>query len=69
MGMMTQRKTPKAAVRKPARTKLGPGEAERRQRAYAAHRRDWAEAVGRPYQGKEDPRPPPGEIDIDAAEE
>jgi hypothetical protein len=38
-------------------------EAERRQRAYAAHRRAWAEAVGRPYTRDEDPRPPPGELD------
>jgi hypothetical protein len=38
-------------------------EAARRQRAYAAHRRDWAEAVGRPYTRDEDPRPPPGELD------
>jgi hypothetical protein len=38
-------------------------EAERRQRAYAAHRRAWAEAVGRPYTRDEDPRPPPGEVD------
>jgi hypothetical protein len=38
-------------------------EAERRQRAYAARRRAWAEAVGRPYKGDEDLRPPPGEVD------
>jgi hypothetical protein len=38
-------------------------EAERRQSAYAVHRRAWAEAVGRPYRGDEDPRPPPGEVD------
>jgi hypothetical protein len=38
-------------------------EADRRQRAYAAHRRAWAEAVGRPYLREEDPRPPPGEVD------
>lgn len=37
--------------------------AKRRQQAYAAHRRAWAEAVGRPYVGYEDPRPPPGEVD------
>jgi hypothetical protein len=48
---------------------LATDEAERRQRAYAAHRRAWAEAVGRPYQRQEDPRPPPGELDVDAAEE
>ncbi|HEY1559300.1 MAG TPA: hypothetical protein VGF71_00255 [Caulobacteraceae bacterium] len=37
--------------------------AKRCQQAYAAHRRAWAEAVGRPYVGDEDPRPPPGEVD------
>lgn len=37
--------------------------AEARQRAYARSRRDWAEAVGRPYGRKSDPRPPPGELD------
>lgn len=37
--------------------------AERLQRAYAAHRRAWAKAVGRPYRRDEDPRPPPGEIE------
>ena len=59
----------KRAQRKPARPAISPAEMERRQRAYAAHRRAWAEAVGRPYLGKEDPRPPPGELDVDAAEE
>jgi hypothetical protein len=49
--------------RKTARKPLSRTEAERRQRAYAAHRRAWAEAVGRPYKGDEDPRPPPGELD------
>ncbi len=38
-------------------------EAARRQRAYADSRRAWAEAVGRPYKGDEDLRPPPGEVD------
>lgn len=38
-------------------------EAQRRQQAYAVHRRAWAEAAGRPYLGDEDPRPPPGEVD------
>ncbi len=38
-------------------------QAQRRQRAYAAKRRAWAEAVGRPYDRAEDPRPPPGELD------
>ena len=43
---------------------MSEAEARKRQKAYAAHRRDWAEAVGRPY-GKTDadPRPPPGELD------
>ena len=49
--------------RKPAKAPLSRGEADRRQRAYADHRRAWAEAVGRPYKGDEDPRPPPGELD------
>jgi hypothetical protein len=43
-------------------------EAERRQRAYAQHRRAWAEAVGRPYTRDEDPRPPPGELDVEPDE-
>jgi hypothetical protein len=43
-------------------------EAERRQMAYAASRREWAERVGRPYEVEPDPRPPPGELDA-AAEE
>ena len=38
-------------------------EAERRQAVYAARRRAWAEAVGRPYEDKPDRRPPPGELD------
>jgi hypothetical protein len=42
-------------------------EAKRRQTAYAASRRAWAEAVGRPYDNAPDLRPPPGELD--AAEE
>ena len=37
--------------------------AEQRQRDYAQARREWAEAVGRPYARKSDPRPPPGEVD------
>lgn len=59
------RRTP----RKTAKPAMSQTETERRQRAYAAHRRAWAEAVGRPYQREEDPRPPPGELDVDAAEE
>jgi hypothetical protein len=43
-------------------------EAKRRQAAYAASRRAWAERVGRPYEDRSDPRPPPGELDA-AAEE
>jgi hypothetical protein len=46
---------------KPAQ--MSPAEARRRQQDYAAHRRVWAEAVGRPYAGDEDSRPPPGEVD------
>ncbi len=42
--------------------------AEARQRDYARSRRDWAEAVGRPYASKSDPRPPPGELDAAADE-
>jgi len=33
------------------------------QRVYAAKRRAWAKAVGRPYAKIEDHRPPPGELD------
>jgi len=43
-------------------------EAERRQAAYAASRRAWAEAVGRPYQDDPDLRPPPGELEGEADE-
>jgi hypothetical protein len=42
--------------------------ARRLQAAYAASRREWARAVGRPYDGDPDLRPPPGELDA-AAEE
>ncbi|MEP6968471.1 MAG: hypothetical protein ABI906_10365 [Pseudomonadota bacterium] len=42
--------------------------ARERQRVYAARRRAWAKAVGRPYTRDHDPRPPPGELDA-AAEE
>lgn len=42
--------------------------ARERQAAYAAQRRAWAEAVGRPYTHDSDPRPPPGELDADADE-
>ena len=47
---------------------LTPAEAERRQAAYAASRRAWAEAVGRPYEDESDLRPPPGEVDAAADE-
>jgi hypothetical protein len=47
---------------------MTPAEAERRQAAYAASRRAWAEAVGRPYEDKPDLRPPPGEVDAAADE-
>jgi len=43
-------------------------EAERRQAAYAASRREWAERIGRPYEDEPDVRPPPGELDVDADE-
>jgi hypothetical protein len=44
-------------------------EARRRQKAYAAMRRAWAKAVGRPYLSRDkDPRPPPGELDASAEE-
>ncbi len=42
---------------------MTPETARARQDAYAAHRRAWAKAVGRPYTPDEDPRPPPGELD------
>jgi len=38
--------------------------AEKRQKTYAASRRAWAKAVGRPYTRDNDPRPPPGELDV-----
>lgn len=43
-------------------------EAKRRQAAYAARRRAWADAVGRPYEDEPDLRPPPGELDAAADE-
>jgi len=42
---------------------MTPAEAARRQAAYAASRRAWAETVGRPYEDEPDLRPPPGELD------
>jgi len=42
---------------------MTPEAARERQKAYAAKRRAWAKAVGRPYKPDEDPRPPPGELD------
>jgi len=48
---------------------LSAKEALKRQRAYAAKRRAWAKAVGRPYtRADRDPRPPPGELDVAADE-
>jgi hypothetical protein len=48
---------------------LSAKEARKRQRAYAAKRRAWAKAVGRPYTRRDrDPRPPPGELDVAADE-
>jgi hypothetical protein len=44
-------------------------QALRRQKAYAAKRRAWADAVGRPYAAEPDLRPPPGELDAEANEE
>jgi len=38
------------------------------QKAYKAKRKSWAKAVGRPYDGDADPRPPPGELDASAEE-
>ncbi len=40
--------------------------ARRLQTAYEDSRRRWAQAVGRPYDGDADPRPPPGEVDATA---
>ncbi len=51
------------ATREPAAPPNLSALAEARQRDYARSRRDWAEAVGRPYARKSDPRPPPGELD------
>jgi hypothetical protein len=45
-----------------------PKTSRRLQKAYAASRRAWAEAVGRPYEVAPDPRPPPGELDAEAEE-
>jgi len=42
---------------------LTPKAAAKLQKAYAAKRRAWAKAVGRPYEPDSDPRPPPGELD------
>ena len=60
--------TTRPSSRKARSATLSPREAERRQRAYAAHRRAWAEAVGRPYLGDDDSRPPPGELDAEPDE-
>ena len=42
---------------------MTPEAAKKLQKAYAAKRRAWAKAVGRPYERDSDPRPPPGELD------
>ena len=55
-----QRPCPSATLQKQAR---------RLQKAYAAKRRVWAEAVGRPYAPDPDLRPPPGELDVEADED
>jgi hypothetical protein len=41
---------------------------QRLQKAYQASRKKWAKAVGRPYDGDTDHRPPPGELDVEADE-
>jgi hypothetical protein len=41
---------------------------QRLQKAYQASRKKWAKAVGRPYHGDTDHRPPPGELDAEADE-
>ncbi|MBV8681494.1 MAG: hypothetical protein JO111_01370 [Caulobacteraceae bacterium] len=41
---------------------------QRLQKAYQASRKKWAKAVGRPYDGDTDHRPPPGELDAEADE-
>jgi hypothetical protein len=50
---------------------MTPKKADDLQKTYAAKRKAWARAVGRPYRKNTDPRPPPGELDAepDAAEE
>jgi len=51
----------------PAATEIM-AQAIERQKAYAARRRVWAKAVGRPYTRDKDVRPPPGELDAAADE-
>jgi hypothetical protein len=41
---------------------------QRLQKAYQASRKKWAKAVGRPYDGDADHRPPPGELDVEPDE-
>ena len=55
-------------AKRPQNSAMTIEEANRRQAAYAASRRDWAERVGRPYEEEPDPRPPPGELDAEADE-
>ncbi len=59
----------------PDRSSTLPGEvvgdmdgAQTLQKAYEASRRAWAMAVGRPYDGDRDHRPPPGELDAEPDE-
>jgi hypothetical protein len=45
-------------------------EQQKKQLTYERRRREWAEAVGRPYLPPEerDPRPPPGAVDAGESE-
>jgi hypothetical protein len=65
---MTTEDTAPAADPAPVEATAAIADALRRQEAYAASRRLWAEAVGRPYEDTADPRPPPGELDAVAEE-
>jgi len=56
---LTQTSTPSDAP-----PSSNPKTALKLQKAYAAQRRAWAKAVGRPYTRDRDPRPPPGELDV-----
>jgi len=66
---MTAPPPPAVTAKRARRTKVvAMAEAERLQAEYAATRRAWAEAVGRPYLKDTDPRPPPGELDAEPDE-